>query len=136
MTDALCAVCEKRPTPDGWVCTGCTSRAAGHLAAIIELTPDARLVAAGLVRRGGGGGGGKPGSRPPLNDGATDVVWAVKNALTTLARNIAETRGIRLGSDAPSARRIRPQSDENGPGVHLPTPERPEGVETITGGTA
>jgi hypothetical protein len=37
--------------------------------------------------------GGKPGSRPPLNDGATDVVHEVQNMITTLARDIAETRG-------------------------------------------
>ena len=93
MSENLCACCEKRPTPDGYACTGCTTRAAGHLAAIIELAPDARLVAAGLVRRGGGGSHGKPGSRPPLNDGATDALDEVQNALTTLARDIAETRG-------------------------------------------
>jgi hypothetical protein len=93
VTDTTCAVCLSRPTPDGYACGHCTGRAAGHLAAIIELAPDARLVAAGLVRRGGGGASGKPGSRPPLNDGATDVLDAVTNALTTLARDIAETRG-------------------------------------------
>jgi hypothetical protein len=96
VTAELCAVCAKRPTPDGYACTGCSGRAAGHLAAIIELTSDARLVAAGLVRRGRGGSGGKPGSRPPLNDGATDVVDAVVSTLTTLARDIAETRGIEI----------------------------------------
>lgn len=93
MTAETCAVCESRPTPDGYACAGCADRAAGHLAAIIGLASDARAVAAGLVRRGRGGSGGKPGSRPPLNDGATDVMHAVTNALTTLARDIAETRG-------------------------------------------
>jgi hypothetical protein len=96
VTAELCAVCAKRPTPDGYVCSYCADRAAGHLAVIIELAPDARLVAAGLVRRGRGGGSGKPGSRPPLNDGATDVLDAVTNALTTMAREIAETRGIQI----------------------------------------
>jgi hypothetical protein len=100
MTAEICAVCEKRPTPDGWACAGCTARAGAHLTEIIELAPDARLVAAGLVRRGRGGSGGKPGSRPPLNDGATDVVDAVQNALTTLARDIAETRGAQFVSTA------------------------------------
>jgi len=92
MTANTCVICG-RPTPDGYVDMPCCNRAAGQLAAIIELAPDARAVAAGLVRRGRGGAGGKPGSRPPLNDGATDVVDAVQNALTTLARDIAETRG-------------------------------------------
>jgi hypothetical protein len=78
------------------VCARCTSRAAGHLAAIIELAPDARLTARGLVRRGSGSGGGKPGSRPPLNDGATDTLDAVQSTLTTLARDIAEMRGIEI----------------------------------------
>jgi hypothetical protein len=96
MTSTLCAVCTKRPTPDGYACQGCSSRAAAALAAIVELTPDARLVAAGLVRRGAGGSSGKPGSRPPLNDGATDVVDAVQTILTTLARDIAKTRGINI----------------------------------------
>lgn len=93
MTATPCAI-DGRPTPDGWVCTGCTSRAAGHLAAIAELAGDARLVAAGLVRRGGGGGSGKPGSRPPLNDGALDALDEIQNLITTLARDIAETRGV------------------------------------------
>lgn len=106
MTAELCAVCAKRPTPDGYACSGCTSRAAGHLAAIVELAPDARLVAAGLVRRGGGGGGGKPASRPPLNDGATDVVDAVQNTLTTLARDIAETRGLQVAFTRPESRAV------------------------------
>lgn len=99
MTATPCAI-DKRATPDGWVCAGCAARAASALAAIIELAPDARLVAAGLVRRGGGGGGsGKPGSRPPLNDGATDVIWAVENTLTTMAREIADTRGLQTPRD-------------------------------------
>lgn len=88
-----CAICG-RPTPDGYVDMPCCNRAAGHLAAIIELTPDARLVAAGLVRRGGGGGGGKPGPQSPLNDGATDTVLGVETRLTRWARQIAAERGI------------------------------------------
>ena len=99
MTAELCACCQKRPTPDGYACQQCASRAAGHLAAIIELTGDARLVAAGLVRRGRGGAHGKPGSRPPLNDGATDALDAVQNALTTMAREIADTRGLQTPRD-------------------------------------
>jgi hypothetical protein len=99
MTATPCAICG-RPTLDGYACSGCTGRAAGHLAAIIELADDARAVARGEVRRGdGGSSAGKPGSRPPLNDGATDVVHAVQNALTTMAREIAETRGLKIGRD-------------------------------------
>lgn len=94
MTENLCVVCEKRPTPDGYACPGCARRASNDLRAICDLAPDARLVAAGLARRDGGGSGGKPASRPPLNDGATDAVDAVQTILTTLARDIAETRGV------------------------------------------
>lgn len=125
MTATTCAVCEQRPTLDGYACGHCTGRAEGHLAAIIELAPDARLVAAGLVRRGRGGSGGKPASRPPLNDGATDVVDAVTNAMTTLARDIAETRGLTLNADAPRGPLRSPQSDEQGSLAHLRTPGDP-----------
>lgn len=133
MTATTCAVCESRPTPDGYACTGCASKAAGHLAAIVELAPDARAVAAGLVRRGRGGAGGKPGSRPPLNDGATDVVWAVENALTTLARDIAETRGVTLDGNGPRSALRAPESAERGLPSH---PVTPKAAETITGGSA
>lgn len=92
-----------RPTADGYADNGCANRATTNLAAIIDLAPDARLVAAGLVRRGGGSSGGKPASRPPLNDAATDALGEVQNTLTTLARDIAETRGLHqpraLGQD-------------------------------------
>jgi hypothetical protein len=132
MTDTTCAVCLSRPTPDGYACGHCAGRAAGHLAAIIELAPDARLVAAGLVRRGHGATTGKPGSRPPLNDGATDVVDAVQNALTTLARDIAETRGVSFDLNGPRARLRAPYSAQQAPVGHRDTPEP---AETITGGT-
>jgi hypothetical protein len=93
VSDNLCVCCETRPTPDGYACSGCCNRAGDKLALIAGLAPDARLVAAGLVRRGGGSGSNKPGSRPPLNDGATDTLDEVQNTLTTLARDIADTRG-------------------------------------------
>lgn len=106
MTAEICAVDGKRPTPDGYACWGCANRADGHLGDIIELAPDARLVAAGLVRRGGGGGSNKPGSRPPLNDGATDALDEVVNLLTTLARDVAETRGLQIVSAASGSRMV------------------------------
>lgn len=96
MTDTRCVVCAQRPTPDGYACTTCAERARRQLAAIAELTPDARLVAAGLVHRGQGHTAGKPGPRPPLNPGATDALDEVTNALTTTARDIAETRGAQF----------------------------------------
>lgn len=101
-----CGGCLPRTTDEGYVCDVDADRTLGWLAAIIELAPDARLVAAGLVRRGAAGGSGKPASRPPLNDGATDAVDAVQNALTTIARDIAETRGAQFASTAFDGRRV------------------------------
>lgn len=92
--DETCRGCQPRIADEGYTCGLCVDRADGWLAEIARLTPDARAVAAGLVRRGGGGGAGKPGSRPPLNDGATDALDEIQNAITTLARDIAETRGL------------------------------------------
>lgn len=95
--DEQCAGCLPRTADDGNVCQPDRDRIADRLDAIAQLAPDARLVAAGLVRRGSGSGGsGKPGSRSPLNDGATDALDEVTNTLTTWARHIAAERGIPL----------------------------------------
>lgn len=99
-TDDECGGCLPRTTNAGYACDHHVDSTAGHLAAIIELAPDARLTAYGLVRRGSGGSSGKPGSRPPFNDAAMDVLDAVQSTLTTLARDIAETRGIEITSEA------------------------------------
>lgn len=96
--DADCGGCLPRTTDEGLVCEADVARADRQLAEIITLAPDARLVAAGLVHRGDGGAGGKPASRPPLNDGATDTLDEVTNALTTTVRDIAETRGLQIAS--------------------------------------
>lgn len=94
-TDDGCRGCLPRSTDDGLVCDVCTGRAERHVTEIGQLTPDARLVASGLVRRGAGGGsGGKPGSRSPGNDDFQDALDEIQNALTTIARDIAETRGL------------------------------------------
>lgn len=122
MTAELCCVCE-RPTLDGYACATCTRRAGERLTAVVALAPDARLVAAGLVRRGGGGSSGKPGSRPPLNDGATDALAEVQNTLTTLARDIAETRGLTLGRDGSASPLRSTLPDERPPLVPASTPE-------------
>lgn len=94
--DQTCVVCEERPAQDALTCQRCDQRARGHLRAIQELADDARAVAAGLVRRGPHPGSGKPASRPPLNTDATDALTAVQSTLTTLARDIAETRGLTI----------------------------------------
>ncbi len=91
-----CGGCLPRTADDGLSCQPCLDRVRERLEAIAELAPDARLVAAGLVRRGGGGGSGKPGSRPPLNDGATDALDEITNTLTTWARHVASERGVTL----------------------------------------
>lgn len=100
MTAQPCVRCE-RPTLDGYACSGCADRAAAQLAEIRELTPAARDVAYGIVRRSAGGSGsGKPGSRSPGNDDAMDTLDEVQNRLTTLARDIAEMRGAQFVSTA------------------------------------
>jgi hypothetical protein len=94
-----CGGCLPRIAHEGYTCDVCEGRAVDQLALIAELTPDARAVAAGLVRRGSGGGAsGKPGSKPPLNDTATDALDEIQNRITTLAREIAETRGLQIVS--------------------------------------
>lgn len=95
MTAADCAICG-RPTPDqAYICWPCTDSARRNLDTITALCDDARAVARGEIRRGPAVAGGKPGSRPPLNPGATDTMHAIQDTLTTLAREIADTRGVR-----------------------------------------
>jgi hypothetical protein len=93
-----------RPTPDGYVCVSCgITKPSEQLRAIADLVPAARLVAAGLVRRGSGGNGSnKPGSRSPGNDDAIDALDEIQNALTTIVRDIAETRGLAIEPDGRS----------------------------------
>lgn len=92
-----CGGCLPRTTDDGYACDHCTARTRDRLAAIAAHAPDARLTAFGLVRRGAvSSGGNKPGSRPPLNDGVMDALDEVQMTLTTLARDIAEMRGLEI----------------------------------------
>lgn len=92
--DDDCGGCLPRLTIEGLICDACMARPERQLAEIVEFTDDARAVAHGEVRRSQGGGSGKPGSRSPANDDALDVLDAIQSALTTLARDIAETRGL------------------------------------------
>jgi hypothetical protein len=96
-----CTGCLPRLATEGLCCDTHVRWAAESLAEIIALTDDARAVAAGLVRHGSGGGG-KPGSRSPGNDDAMDALDAVQGALTTMARAIAEERGLTFGTDGRS----------------------------------
>lgn len=95
MTAPTCVVCG-RPTADGYACHSCARRTDDRLAAIIDLTPDARLVAAGLVRRGGGHSTGKPGSRSPGDDGAMDTLDEIHDRLARTCIHIATLRGLRF----------------------------------------
>lgn len=112
-----CPGCLPRTTSEGHACTPCVMHTDDQLTAITELAPDARLVAAGLARADAGLAIGKPASRPPLNPDATDAVHHVHNRLTTLARDIAATRGLTVpdaGARDPivvAARWLRQQRD-------------------------
>jgi len=118
-----CLGCLPRLAEDGIVCQACLDRAERWLAEIERFTPDARLVAAGQVRRGHGGTGGKPGSRSPANDDALDVMDAIQSALTTLARDIAETRGLTFGTDGRSGALRASVAAQNRDLVPVPIPE-------------
>lgn len=102
MTAPTCIVCGS-PVADGaYLDNRCTDRARGQLAEIGRLVEDARAVAYGLSsRHGSSGGSRKPGSRSPGNDDALDALDAVTNALTTIAREIADTRGSQIAVDGP-----------------------------------
>ena len=91
-----CRGCLPRLATEGLICETHERWAAQHLAEIERLTPDARLVAAGQVRRGHGGTGGKPGSRSPGNDEATDRLDEALDKIARPALRIAVRRGMRL----------------------------------------
>jgi hypothetical protein len=122
-----CLGCLPRLAEDGIVCDQHVRWAAESLAEIIALCPDARAVAAGLVRHGSGGGG-KPGSRSPGNDDAMDVLDAVGTALTTMARAIAEERGLTFGTDGRSRPLRTSVTAERPELVPVPTPEPAEEI--------
>lgn len=97
MTAPTCICCARPMADSAYACVRCgITRPAEQLTQISDMVPAARDVAYGQTRRGGGGGSGKPGSRSPGNDDAMDVLAAVGNALTTIAREIADIRGIDL----------------------------------------
>jgi hypothetical protein len=124
-----CLGCLPRLAEDGIVCDQHVRWAAESLAEIIALCPDARAVAAGLVRHGSGGGG-KPGSRSPGNDDAMDALDAIQNALTTMARAIAEERGLTFGTDGRSGALRASVAAQNGSLVHTDTPSPAERIST------
>jgi hypothetical protein len=91
-----CAGCLPRVAEAGNCCDVCVSRTAAALTAIITLTPDARSIAYGEVRRSSGGGSNKPGSRSPGNDDAMDALGDVHDRLARASIHIAVTRGMRF----------------------------------------
>jgi hypothetical protein len=125
-----CLGCLPRLAEDGIVCDQHVRWAAESLAEIIALAPDARAVAAGLVRHGSGGGG-KPGSRSPGNDDAMDALDAVQGALTTTARAIADERGLTFGTDGRSRPLRSSVAAQNGSLAHTDTPDYPESETTL-----
>jgi hypothetical protein len=95
VSDNLCVSCG-RPTPDGYACSSCAYRAGDQLHELADMVGAARDIAHGFAHRGTGGSSGKPGSRLPLDLGATAKLDAVQAELTTWARHISETRGVPL----------------------------------------
>jgi hypothetical protein len=124
-----CTGCLPRVAEAGNCCDVCVSRAAAALTAIITLTPDARSIAYGEVRRSTGGGSNKPGSRSPGNDDAMDALDAVQNALTTLAREIADVRGLTFGAARPLSSSV---AADNHSLVARPRVDDPRGSQTRT----
>lgn len=126
-----CMGCLPRVADEGLICDACMARPERWLAEIERLTGDARLVAAGQVRRGHGGAGGKPGSRPPLNVDAVDVLDAIQGALTTMAREIADERGLTFGTDGRSGRLSAPLTAERPELVPAPPPRHLEASDDM-----
>jgi hypothetical protein len=120
--DGKCDGCLPRLATEGIACEAHVGWARDDLTWIIRLTPDARRAAYGLVRHGSGGGG-KPGSRSPGNDDAMDALDAVTNALTTMARAIADERGLTFGTDGRSRALRASVAAQNGQLVPASTPE-------------
>lgn len=92
--ETRCVVCGQAMADQAYACQHCgITRPTAQLQAIADMTPAARDVAHGVSRRGGASGStGKPGSRLPLDLGATSKLGAVQASLTTWARHVAEER--------------------------------------------
>lgn len=101
-----CTVCGQRPvdSPAAYACTPCTTTARRQLDDIADATPAARDVATGQARRGTPTRGHADGGRLPLDLTAVARLDSAQNAITTLARDVAETRGMPL----PDTRAVDP----------------------------
>jgi hypothetical protein len=100
---ATCATCD-RPVPGTeYACASCAHRARRHLDQIADLAGPARDVAHGQTRRGPAVAGGHSSeARLPINPTARQRFDAAQNAVTTVARHVAETRGMPI-TDRPAA---------------------------------
>lgn len=106
MTDTpTCTAGCGRPSPDAYLCTGCTSQLErilaelpAHLAELeVTLTRQARTT------RGGGGKPTKAAESPlPYDVAASDLADRVRNGLSTWIRHLTESRGV----EAPDFRQI------------------------------
>lgn len=95
--DEHCGGCLPRVATEGLACDVCVGRAAAQLEVIADLADAARDVAHRLSgNQGGTGSSGKPGSRLPLDLGATARLDGVQNVLTAWSRHISEERGVSL----------------------------------------
>lgn len=93
---ALCDLCQRPDPTGGYICPACADRARRDLRAIAEVTPAARAVAAGVVRRGTAVGGRRGGIRLQLNLAAAARLDRVQTEITTLARHVMEERGEQI----------------------------------------
>ncbi len=91
MTHVQCQRCD-RPTGDqSIVCEACARPVAELLASVPSLVDE---LPAAMWRQTRYGSGGVGGWQEPWDQRARDVHDAVTDALTTMARDVAETRGL------------------------------------------
>lgn len=96
-----CVRCGAEQTDGAYACRRCgIDRPAAQLGDIRDMATAARDVAQRLATRDTPASTGKPGSQLPLDLSATSRLDAVQNALTTLARDIVETRGAQTAPTA------------------------------------
>lgn len=93
MTHNQCERCSRPIQDTAYCCTACAAAVAELLAAVPSLAAELEPARYRLTRYGSGGIGGW---QEPWDDRVREVEQAVTNTLTTIARDVAETRGIPL----------------------------------------
>lgn len=96
-----CERCTRPLTDTAYVCTPCVRPVAEDLASVPSLAEELPAARWRQTRYGSGGLGGW---QEPWDDRAREVEQAVTNTLTTVARDVAETRGLTV----PDAGREQP----------------------------